>query len=153
MSETKKPFNIWPYAVFGGYGLFACVTIGTAIVLSQERVDLVTPDYYAQQLQHESRMEATRAAALPGHAFQVGEVKDGSLRLARPPAAPAELRGTATLYRPSDKDQDFSRPIELGNDGVMNLDLAGLQHGVWRLKLEWEAAQTAHYQEVDLFLP
>ena len=152
MSEPKKSFNIWPYAVFGGYGLFACVMIGTAIVLSQERVDLVTPDYYAHQIKYEAHLDATRAAARPGYAFLIGEIKDGVVRLVRPPAATDPVSGTATLYRPSDKDKDVSRPIEL-TAGIMKLDVAGLQSGVWRLKLEWESAKTAHYQEVDLYLP
>ena len=153
MSEPKKSFNVWPYAIFGGYGLFACIMIGTVIVLSRERVDLVTPEYYANQIKYEAHLDATRAAARPGYAFLIGEIKDGVVRLVRPSAVTEPLSGTATLYRPSDKDKDVSRPIELGEDGGMNLAVAGLQPGVWRLKLEWEVAKTAHYQEVDLFLP
>ena len=99
MSEPKKSFNIWPYAVFGGYGLFACVMIGTAIVLSQERVDLVTPDYYAHQIKYEAHLDATRAAARPGHAFLVGEIKDGVVPLVRPPAATDPVSGKPLTMR------------------------------------------------------
>ncbi|MFO1492038.1 MAG: FixH family protein [Kiritimatiellia bacterium] len=153
MTKTESRANWWPYVVYGGYGLFACIAIGGAILLSRSRVDLVSADYYAQQIGYEGRLNAMRAASLPGHAFQMGLIRDGVLEIQRPSAPAGAITGTACLYRPSDPSLDLSLPLTLSAGGAMSIPVKGLKSGSWRLKLEWEVEKTAHYQEISVNLP
>ena len=153
MTRTDSGRNLWPYLVYGGYGLFALIAIGGAVVLSRSRVDLVSPDYYAQQIGYEGRLNAMRQAALPGHSFQIGPVQAGAFEIQRPATATNMVTGTASLYRPDDQTLDLSMPITFSPAGSMSIPVQGLKAGSWRLKLEWEADKTAHYQEISVYLP
>ncbi|MFC7666954.1 FixH family protein [Hymenobacter humi] len=63
---TTSSRNIWPYAIVATFVLFAAY-IGYMVQRAMRtNVDLVSADYYQQELAHQQRMESVaRTAALP----------------------------------------------------------------------------------------
>lgn len=144
----------WGTGIAAAYATFALATIGFVAFAMTKDVDLVSPEYYAQSLEHDARMAATANAAALGPAFVVDvQPEAGVVHVQWPVAMAADVRGTATLYRPSNAALD--RTIVLAPDiqGRQALALEGLTPGLWRLQFRWTAADVVYYAERDVVTP
>lgn len=144
----------WGTGIAAAYATFALATIGFVAFAMTKDVDLVSPEYYAQSLEHDARMAATANAAALGPSFVVDvRPEHGVVQVQWPVAMASEVSGTATLYRPSNAALD--RTIGLAPDarGRQALSLEGLTPGHWRLQFRWTARGVAYYAERDVVTP
>lgn len=138
-------------AVF--YTAFALGTVGFVAFAMSQDVQLVTSEYYAEGLKHDARMQARANADALGPALQIRvEPEARAVRVQWPSEMASRVRGTATLYRPSDARADRSTPLVPDADGAVTLSTADLRAGHWRLKLFWSAHGRDFYAERDLRL-
>jgi hypothetical protein len=63
------------------------------------------------------------------------------------PAESLGGKGTATFYRPSDTKLDQSMPLVLTNSTSQLLPTAGMQKGLYVLKLDWAKGEKGYYLE------
>jgi len=140
-------------AVVAFYVVFALSTVGFVVFAMTQDVELVSNDYYARSLQHDSHMRAVANADALGSSLRI-EVDNAAhaVRVQWPPSTAARLRGTATLYRPASARDDRTVAIETTGDGGMALTTTGLAAGHWRLQLQWTADGRDFYAERDLHL-
>lgn len=140
-------------AVVAFYVVFALSTVGFVVFAMSQDVELVSSDYYARSLQHDSHMQAVANADALGAALRIEVRRDaGQVRVQFPQAMVARIGGTATLYRPASARQDRVVSIATTPDGVMTLPTAGLAEGHWRLQLRWRVEGRDFYAERDLRL-
>ena len=98
--------------------------------------DLVTEDYYKQELTYQQDIDAARNLEQPGARIQVAKTPDG-LRIGFPEAfAPEKIKGTISLYRPSNKQLDFKTPIQLSERQLL-IPKSRLLDGRWDIRIEW----------------
>jgi nitrogen fixation protein FixH len=143
----------WGIAVAVVYTTFAAGTVGFVAFAMSQDVDLVTPDYYARSLQHDAHMRAVANANAIGEALQVtSDPEAGEVRVRWPAAMAARVRGSVTLYRPSDAHSDRRVPLVVPADGTVSIPTAGLAAGHWRLHLQWRADGRDYHAERDLVL-
>ena len=142
----------WGAGIAIVYTIFALSTTAFVAFAMGRRVDLVSDDYYAQSLQVDERMEATRNGFALGEALRV-EREGGAVvvtyRADDASAAPGRIR----LYRSADATADREVPMSLDADGRQRLPLDGLAPGAWRLQLEWEIHGRPYFVERALTLP
>lgn len=138
----------WGFGIAAVYLLFAAATVGFAVFAMEQRVELVSADYYQRALQYDQRMAAeANAAALDG-AFRAEPAADGRMiRLIWSAAQPARGGGVVSLYRPSDSTLDRSWPVAPDDRGAQQLSLAGLPAGRWLLQVQWRAGGRDFYVE------
>ena len=92
--------------------------------------------------------KTAQALATPDATTVAGEVRF------RVPAAMARaMRGTATLYRPSDSHADRTTALMPAVDGTIVIPTVGLASGRWQLRVQWSAGGRDYYFERDLRLP
>lgn len=140
-------------AVVAFYVVFALGTVGFVAFAMTQDVELVSSDYYARGLRHDDHMQAVANADALGTALRVDVDRDARLvRLQFPAAMAAQMRGTATLYRPASAQQDRAVPLAASADGTMAIATSDLAGGHWRLQLQWTADGRTFYAERDLFL-
>jgi len=138
----------WGTKVALVYGLFATGTLAMVAIAVSHRVDLVSPDYYAQALATDSRMAARENARhLTG--FSISEDADGLVITW--PHTP-DGGGTVTLYRASDAAADRVTPVAPARDGRQVVGLSGLPSGAWRLQVSWQYGGSPYYIERVLTL-
>jgi hypothetical protein len=114
------------------------------IQASRQQVDLVTPDYYAQELKYQDRIdESQRAAAL---SEQLQFSVDNSVLSIKFPAefAGKKITGIVLLYCPSNQENDITRSITT-TDGRMNITLPEKNKGVHELQVSWEVEGVKYY--------
>ena len=149
---TAKRFNPWPFAVVGFFVLFTTFTVGLVAFSTWHRVDLVTPDYYEQEMRFQEQINRVhRTATLH---------KDVSIQLEEPtqhlliilPAANAAqpLKGSVAFYRPSQAVLDRRFPLLLDSTGRQELDMSGFEAGLWRVCVNWTAGQEEFYRDENI---
>src|SRR5690242_12678740 len=111
--------SLWPYAIIAAFVLFAGYIGYMVQQAMRTNVDLVSTDYYQQELRHQQRMEAeARTAALPAPVQIKHEAAAHLLTVQMPAALVAKsVQGQVRFFRPSAKELDFALPLALDANG------------------------------------
>lgn len=139
--------NLWPLGIIVTFVLFFAGTVRLVVMAFSQKVDLVSADYYEQELKFQGRIdrvERTRSAATQGSiAYDAG----GKCITVSLPAAQAghEVSGRIELYRPSAANLD--RTVELAPDanGVQRVDAAGMRPGLWKVRVSWTVEKQDYF--------
>jgi len=138
----KKPFNPWPAGISAAFVVFTCGTIGLVVMASANRMELVAPDYYEQELRYQQRLDGmNRAQRLPAGAKVSFDAAQKAIKLVLPADhARQQARGQITLFRPSAAGLDRRLELQLSPDGTQSLDASALQPGLWKIRVLWQVA-------------
>jgi hypothetical protein len=137
----------WGTGIALTYTAFALATSGVVAFAMTRRVDLVSPDYYAQSLQQDRHMAAVRNAAGLRPAPAIVQTGARSIVVHVPGGRAAGTRGAITLYRASDATADRELPLAMDDREEQRVSLAGLGPGHWIVKLYWSSGGREYYVE------
>jgi nitrogen fixation protein FixH len=142
-------FN-WGTGITLTYTAFALATSTFVAFAMNRRVDLVSPDYYAQSLQLDRRMAAERNALALGARLSVVEVSARRLRLSLPRELAPHATGTIRLYRASSAAEDRDIALAVSADGYQDIPLDGLARGRWTVQVQWTALGRGYFVQRDV---
>ncbi|MBC6608068.1 FixH family protein [Hymenobacter sp. BT188] len=150
---TTSRFNLWPYAIIATFVLFASY-IGYMVQQAMSTsVDLVSADYYQQELAYQKRIESVaRTAALPAPVQVDYEPAAQRLTLKLPPSLAGQaVQGTVHFFRPSNQKLDFNLPFApTGEPAQQQLNTSKLQPGYWRLRIDFTAGGQQYFVDKEL---
>ena len=144
--------SIWPYAIVAVFVLFA-IYIGFMVYQAmQTDVNLVSANYYQQELAHQQRMAAVaRVAALPTPVLVRHDAAGQRLTVQLPAALAGQaVRGQLHFFRPSDQALDFALPLLPTAGRQQSVNTSQLAPGLWRVQLDFTADGQAYFLEQDL---
>ena len=148
--NSEKSF--WPYGVILTFVFFSAGTIGLIVIACTHKTDLITADYYADELKFQGRLDQLNRTAQ--HSEQVAVSFDAarqSIVLALPPATVnAQTTGRIQLYRPSATDRDVVVRLELDVTGSQTIDAANLLPGLWKVRIEWTAQNQDYFADKQI---
>jgi hypothetical protein len=107
--------------------------------------DLVTDDYYKQELTFQLEIDAMQRAEELPVPLRVERTSSGVAIHFPENMNPAKIEGKVSLYRPSNKHLDFDLPISLSNAHLLIPDKR-LLDGRWDMDVHWT------YEGVDYLL-
>lgn len=145
-------FN-WGHGIAIGYSAFACGMLFLVYLCVQQKIELVRPDYYNQELQYQQRINQKANTAALSQRLEITynrDAKNVTVQL------PNELNGTPSLdvrfYRPDDShlDRVLHQAVSSGNAATLNT--AGMKSGLWRMELQWNRDGKSYFQETILNL-
>ena len=121
--------------------------IGVVIFSFQSEVNLVTKDYYQQELEYEDQIQrinnANRLAIKP--TIELNSAAEAVL-LTFPPALDPD-QGSVLFFRPSDFTQDKNYKLSLDVQNTQVFDFANMAAGMWKVKLFWEEGDKSYFKE------
>ncbi len=143
----------WPIALTSFFALLVAVMVVFVVWSLRQRVDLVAPDYYAQEIQHQQRINAETRAKQEGLKPAVAYDRGQSQFTIRFPegAALQSATGTVTFYRPSDAALDRQFAFEPDAEGAQTISVA-LLPGLWRVKISWQREDVSYFVEDALMV-
>ncbi|HWH64169.1 MAG TPA: FixH family protein, partial [Ginsengibacter sp.] len=99
----------WGYKILAVYIVFVLGIMFLAFKSSNQKVDLVTTDYYDKELVYQEKIDAiTRVTGLSKKIEY--KIKDDKLIITFPKDfAGKKIEGKAVLYCPSDEDKDITQ--------------------------------------------
>ncbi|MBD2722331.1 FixH family protein [Hymenobacter armeniacus] len=154
VTSPPKPRTLWPHAIVAVFVLFAGYIGFMVQQAMRTTVDLVSPDYYQQELAFQQRMETVaRTAALPA---PVELRYDAAARLLTL-QLPADMRGQRIqgqihFFRPSNQRLDFTLPLQPGADLQQHLSTARMRPGLWRVRMDFTADKHNYFVEEKIIL-
>lgn len=139
----------WPTVIISVVTAAFLVVVAFVFFTLRHKVELVAPDYYAQSLRHQDRMESVqRAAQLTSEPML--RVENRSIHVAIP--NPAGATGEVYFYRPSDGKLDQRIALALDEAGRQTLDASALADGFWKIELTWTVSNLAYRVETSAML-
>lgn len=128
--------------IIGTFILFA-IYIGIMVQQAMRtNVELVSADYYQQELGYQQRIDAkSRTAALPAPVQFLADDANRQLTIQLPTmlAGQQGITGEVHFMRPSDSRLDFTVPFHPNAAGAQLLNTAALHQGHWRVRLAFTA--------------
>ena len=125
LPSSSKKRSLWPYAIIAVFVLFAGYIGYMVQQAMRTTVDLVSPDYYQQELVYQKRMEnVARTAALPAPVELQYDATTHRLTLQLPAnLAGQPIQGQLHFFRPSNQKLDFTLPAQGITEGVFFAEL------------------------------
>ncbi len=105
--------------------------------------DLVTEEYYKEELAFQKEINAEKNAKTLEGAIQIKKTDSGLLILFPKHTNSEDISGTLSFYRPSNKKLDFEVPISLSNAQMLIPD-KNLIEGRWNITIDWEFDHTPY---------
>jgi hypothetical protein len=144
----KKDRFHWGVKIFTFYGLFVALIIFMVIQTMQHDVNLVSKDYYAQELVFQDQIEKINRTKLLETQPKVF-ITDSNLEL----FIAEESIGEVVFFRPSDPKLDFMAPLSDATDGKLTLPLALFVKGMYKMKLDFSIDGIHYFKEEIIVIP
>lgn len=137
----------WGWRIALLYGGFVLLMLFLVYKTSTVKDDLVTPDYYAKELKFQEQLDKQkRTSQLKEQPSWIVNGKKISVKF------PAELvtknvKAEILFYNTVEAKRDFSLTCVPDSLGVCELQSEKFQHGVYQMKMDWNAAGVSYYNE------
>jgi hypothetical protein len=146
-TENRTSFNPWPVSIIAFFAVAICGAVAFVIFCSRNRVDLVTADYYEQEVRYQDQLDrANRATSLQAPATVQFDTNSRAITV-RMPADHLQpsLKGWIQLYRPSAAKQDQKLALQVDATGAQTIDASHLSTGLWRVRVTWNLNGADYY--------
>jgi len=154
MNTAPKSFNPWPWSIAVFFAIAIISVVAFVIFCNRHPSELVTADYYEQEIRHQQKMERVdRTSQLQGKlavAFNAAS-NQVSVQL---PSDHAQLKPTGRIqfYRPSSAGQDRSLPLTVDAAGQQTFDASAFTAGLWRVRVTWTVGDVEYQSESQLVI-
>jgi nitrogen fixation protein FixH len=145
----KPSRNLWPLGIILTFVIFTSGTICLIILACSHRVDLVSADYYEQEIRFQSRIDqAHRASRLNDPLTIAYDATSQCINLSWPknPNAPLAT-GQVQLYRPSASGLDRHFALQLDREGNQSVSAKSLQPGLWKVRVSWSVGNEEFFAD------
>jgi hypothetical protein len=141
----------WGYKILIVYVVFVAGIMFLVFKSSNQKMDLVTTDYYEKELKFQQKIDETtrvNALSVPVEC----QVNNNQLVITFPKDfAGKKLTGEATLYCPSDQDQDTTKTFAI-TDTAVTIYIPSLIKKEYELHLTWQANGVDYYMEKKIHI-
>lgn len=142
----------WGYRVMFLYVGFAGLIIYFVTRSMNEKVDLVTPDYYAQELKFQDKIESINRNNDLNQALGI-EYSDAGIIITYPTDLQNKtITGAINIFRPSDKSKDQTIEITPDKEMKQTINTTSLSKGMYRIKVDYEVDGSGYYSEKQIVI-
>ena len=132
-----------------GYMIFVAGIVFLVFKASSQKFDLVTKDYYEQELKYQEIIDQSANTARLS-ALVVVDQSPTNLKISFPVDMKDKKKTVEFyLYYPADANRDFRKKFEL-NENEFSQPLPAAMKGVYELKLRWGVSGVKYYFEKKL---
>jgi hypothetical protein len=139
----------WGTRIFLTYSLFVVFMLGMVYLCTRQHYDLVTPDYYAQELKYQEVIDGLNNVQALGR--QVAVTKTENLVTVTIPHENIDGKGEVKFYRPDNASLDMVLALN-GSNQVM-VPVSKFKTGVYKIKTSWMHAGKRYYDEQSFYAP
>ena len=157
MSARANPvprFEPWPVAIVVFFVVAVASAVGFALWAGSQRVDLVSRDYYPEEIAYQQRIDArARARALAPPLAVHYDAARQIIDIAYPLSSFGRgIEGEIWFFRPSNAGLDVRVPMQPDAEGRQVVEAGELRAGLWELRMQWTVDGEAYYHGVSLVI-
>lgn len=140
----------WGRGIAFVYLLFAGGMVFMVVRSTKHKPDMVRKDYYQLDLDYQDHLEKKqRAAALETPLKIAVNRPTGSIDFQFPKS---NATGNLKLYRFNSESDAFEKPISVSEGALMQIPIAEMAKGRWKIEADWQAEGLTYYQEYEVYL-
>ena len=144
-------FN-WGYKIVLVYCVFVAGILYLVIQSSRQQMDLVTDDYYAQEIKYQEKIDQSKRASALSEPIRY-QITEAGIEVIFPKEfGGKKIIGNTLLYYPANEKKDVSASINT-TKGQMLISIPDKRSGMHILKINWEVEGISYYFEETVFLP
>jgi hypothetical protein len=143
----------WGIKIAIVYASFVGMIVFLVFRTAHENIDLVTQDYYQQELEFQNRIDQTTAMHQLGEEPAITITTEG-VEIVFPDSVVRQgVAGRAVFYRASDASKDFIVELQVDEAGAQLVDHSRFLSGMYQLRLIWMSDGHPYYFEKQLYIP
>ncbi|WP_347158768.1 FixH family protein [Pontibacter chitinilyticus] len=147
-NQDKKSFTLWPYAIITAMLLFMGYIASFVYQAMNQDVDLVSKNYYEQELAFQDHMNAVDRTKEMGDVAVTYNAEAQTISLQLPkPFSGKRISGKINFFRPSNDKLDFELPFQPDASLYQVLNAAKLEKGYWKVRVNYSADQQTYFTE------
>jgi hypothetical protein len=137
----------WGYKIAVFFGAFVLITTGVTVYLMNQKVDVVTENYYEKELKYQDQIDkVTRTRALKESVEITNTGKELIIKFPNLPDK-NQNKDLISLYRPSDDSKDVKIPVQTDTSRTQVVSIDRLVRGYWKVKINWTSGGSEYYYE------
>ena len=142
----------WGTGIFFIIIVFLLLTSVMVYVAFNQRVDLVTKNYYEKELQFQNEIDKQQNTLNLSRQVEIEQV-GGKIAIHFPKNEIGnDIQGEIHLYRASDERSDKVFPVSNDTAGNMMIPLTNVRSGAWKVIINWEAHGKKYLSEKVLMI-
>jgi len=139
----------WGTKLIIAYSGFVIFMLGMVTLCFQQHFDLVTPDYYAQELKFQSVIDGQQNSNRLEKSVLI-EQNEAGVSIEFPQELYRIDSGVIKFYRPDNKIHDFEKPLTGGlRYAIASSDFV---YGLYKVKFIYSAGGLNYFDEQSLFI-
>ena len=142
----------WGYKILIVYLLFAAGMLTMVYLTTQENRDLVSDNYYEEELAYQEIIDQSSRTAKLSTAVEIElDQLNKKINISLPSEfTNTAVEGTWSLYYAADKNRDLQGIVKT-NDGKQQIEIPRDRTGSYTLKLQWNSVNQVYYFEKIIF--
>jgi len=153
ISGRKKIFKFmnWGYKIVVAFALFCLAVIGAVIFFLNQKVDVVTDNYYEKELKYQEQLDRVNRTRALRDTIKM-ENTGAALNIVFPniPDKPSP-KDFILLYRPSDNEKDVRIPVAADTSKKQSVSIERLDRGYWKLQVNWTSGGREFFHEFPFY--
>jgi nitrogen fixation protein FixH len=144
--NSQRRFS-WGLGITFLYSGFVVLIIGMVVMAMRQKVDLVSRDYYEQELKFQDKIDQVGRTALLQSPL-TWEVKPDVFSMRFPAEFQGQkISGNIYFFNPSDDKKDKKIALSPDASGLFEIPTAGLKKGVFKIQVSWQVKDVTYYNE------
>jgi len=143
----------WALGISITISAFFVTVVSVALYFGTQPVDMVTSDYYTNDLQYQKKIDVIRRteklASKPS--IRYDEASSDCVVSFSDTLHSTAKTGSIFFYRTNDSRCDFSKSLNVSHAGAQRISMQNLPKGIWIVKLEWSEDGKSYYVEERIF--
>lgn len=141
----------WGHGIAIFFACFVAFMLFMVVKSFQQNIDLVTENYYEQELQYEQQIEKIRNTQQLVETVKISTEAGKGIQLSFPQLK-APIQGQVQIFRPSDARFDLLAELAPDSDNQQLIATHSLPPGFYRIKINWQSSGQDYYTEETLNL-
>lgn len=143
----------WPIGISVFLLCFVSYLISVVIFSRRTKVELVSPDYYEEELKYQNDIDAQKNANSMEHKVAIAQDKDQNLVISFPKEVDkTNLVGIIKLLRPDDSGGDLAFPLTLNSNNQHIVHRGLLRKGAYKFSLSWTVNKKDYMIKQNIYI-
>ena len=131
---------------------FVALIITLVVISMNQKVDLVSKDYYSQEVKYQERIDATNNANAGEKQITFRANPEHVVFTYNAALLTKDFSGEIYFLRPSDAEKDLHIKMSPDMDGMQSVEVSQLSHGMYKLQLSWTINGKKYFHEDVVFI-
>jgi len=135
------------------YISFVLLIIFMVVLSMNQKIELVSKDYYAQELVYQNKIDEMNNANALSESVESTITLEGLTLTFPKNFKSSKVNGTVLFFRPSDASKDYKTTVVLNDNLQQNISKNNLSSGMYKMQLSWSANDKNYFIEKVIVIP